>query len=73
MHRSSSPDLKTKHLISDRGFLIYITCSYDTMVPYLKGRHLEIDGWRENRDDDGWKLANLYSQKQVKSEDLILK
>jgi hypothetical protein len=43
-------------LESGRGFLIYITRTYTTMIPYLKGLHLTIDSWRPNRDADGWKL-----------------
>jgi hypothetical protein len=28
------------------------------MVPYLKGIHQTLDGWRPNRDTDGWKLSS---------------
>jgi hypothetical protein len=34
-----------KDLESRRGFLLYVTCTYPTMVPYMKGFHLTIDGW----------------------------
>ena len=27
------------------------------MNPYLKGLHNTIDGWREERDKEGWKLS----------------
>ena len=27
------------------------------MVPYLKGLHLTIDGWRGGRDSEGWRLT----------------
>jgi hypothetical protein len=47
--------LDGKQLLRDRGFLIYISCAYPAMVPYLKGIHLTIDHWRPGRDDDGWK------------------
>ena len=50
----------------DRGFLIYITLTYDTTVPYKKGVNLTIDGLRGNRDDYGWKVDTLYSQNKVK-------
>jgi hypothetical protein len=50
--------LNHKELLSDRGFLIYVTRSYPGMVPYLKGFHLTIEMWRGNRDEDGWKLSS---------------
>jgi len=28
------------------------------MVPYLKGIHLTLDGWRPNRDEEGWKRSS---------------
>ena len=28
------------------------------MVPYLKGIHQTLDGWRPARDSDGWKLTH---------------
>ncbi|KAL7564984.1 hypothetical protein ACA910_011951 [Epithemia clementina (nom. ined.)] len=27
------------------------------MVPYLKGLHLTLESWREDRNNDGWKLS----------------
>jgi len=40
-----------------RGFLVYLSQTYTSMVPYLKGIHLTwLDSWREGRDDDAWKL-----------------
>jgi hypothetical protein len=43
------------HMESDRGFLNYVTQAYPALVPYLKGIHLTIDGWRPDRNDQGWK------------------
>jgi hypothetical protein len=40
---------------SDRGFLNYVTQAYPSLVPYLKGIHLTIDGWRPDRNYQGWK------------------
>ena len=34
--------LSPKELLSDRGFLVYVTRTYPAMVPYLKGFHLTI-------------------------------
>jgi hypothetical protein len=40
-----------------RGFLIYVTRTYPCMTPYLIGIHMTIDGWRQNRKEDGWRLS----------------
>jgi hypothetical protein len=48
--------LDHKELLSDRGFLVYVTRAYPPMIPYLKGFHLTAEMWRGNRDEDGWKL-----------------
>jgi hypothetical protein len=54
--RDDSLDFKS--LESKRGFLIYVTRTYPSMVPYLKGMHLTLDLWRPNRDEEGWKLPS---------------
>lgn len=48
--------LDHKELLSDRGFMVYVTRVYPTMIPYLKGFHLTIENWRGDRDEEGWKL-----------------
>jgi len=53
---ASMPKLSHKELLSDRGFLVYITGTYPAMVPYLKGFHLTIEMWQGGRDTEGWKL-----------------
>jgi hypothetical protein len=45
-------------LESARGFLIYVSRTYTSMIPYLKGLHLTIDSWRSNRDEDGWRQTS---------------
>jgi hypothetical protein len=50
-----SPQLLHKELLSDLGFLVYVTRTYPAMVLYLKGFHLTIEMWRGGRDTDGWK------------------
>ena len=42
-----------KKLESIRGFLLYLARTYTHMKPYMKGLHLTIDGWREDRDGEG--------------------
>jgi len=44
-------------LLSIRGFLIYVVRTYPYLNPYLKGLHNTIDGFREDRDDEGWKMT----------------
>jgi hypothetical protein len=50
------PRLSHKEMLSNQGFLVYVTGSYPLMVPYLKGFHLTIEMWCGGRDVDGWKL-----------------
>ena len=38
-----------------RGFLIYVARTYRWLNPYLKGLHLSIDGWRSDRDEEGYR------------------
>jgi len=52
----SSQTLSYKELLSNRGFLVYVTWTYPAMVPYLKGFHLTIEIWRGGRDPEGWNL-----------------
>ena len=49
--------LNHEQLERDRGFLIYLSRTYKSMVPYLKGFHLTLDSWREGRDVDDWKKS----------------
>ena len=50
--------LDHKPLERKRGFLLYVTRTYPAMVPYLKGIHLTLDGWRKGRDLEGWKVSD---------------
>jgi hypothetical protein len=45
-----------KELLLDWGFLVYVTCIYHAMVPYLKGFHLTIKMWQGGWDAHVWKL-----------------
>ena len=56
-------NLDHKELLSDRGFLVYVSKTYPAMIPYLKGFHLTIEMWRDNRDQDGWKVKESLSAK----------
>ena len=48
-----------KEMERRRGFLLYVTRTYPSMVPYLKGIHLTLDSWRPQRDMEGWKDSRI--------------
>ena len=50
--------LDFKDLERGRGFLVYLSRTYPAITPFLKGVHLTLDSWRENRNPDGWKMSN---------------
>jgi len=50
-----SDALDRKNLEQICGFLIYVSRTYRWMVPYLKGLHLTINSWREDRDEEGYR------------------
>ena len=68
MKKDSKAKLNVSELSSDRGFLIYVGRTYRELNPFFKGIHLTLDGWRDNRDDEGWKLATAHVQKKVDVE-----
>eukprot|EP00804_Cyclotella_cryptica_P022761 CCRYP_004987-RA/>CCRYP_004987-RA protein AED:0.44 eAED:0.44 QI:0/-1/0/1/-1/1/1/0/204 len=51
--QSGETRLDHKRLLSDRGFLVYVTRAYPPLIPYVKGFHLTAEMWRGNRDADG--------------------
>ena len=52
------PELRLlrQQLLEIRGFLNYVVRTYPWLNPYTKDLHLTIDGWRDDRDWDGWRL-----------------
>jgi len=54
---SKGDEIDFKMLERFRGFLVYVSRTYPTMVPYLKGIHLSLDSWRPWRGSDGWKMT----------------
>jgi hypothetical protein len=57
--------LSRKDIESWRGFLLYVTQTYPSRVPYLKGFHLTIDGWRKGRDLEGWKYLSKDAREEM--------
>ena len=50
--------LEHKQMEQGRGFLVYLSRTYTSIVPYLKGIHLTLDSWRKGRDREGWKMKS---------------
>jgi hypothetical protein len=44
--------------------MVYVTQVYPAMKPYLKGFHLTLANWKDDRDKEGWKLP----AKKIKKE-----
>jgi hypothetical protein len=55
MGGDSAGALNHKQLEIRRGFLVYVTQSYPSGVPYLNRIHLTLDHWRSGRDEEGCK------------------
>ena len=55
---STSKKLSYKFVEKGRGFMVYFCRTYTAMVPFLKGFHLSLESWRDNRDVEGWKLPH---------------
>ena len=36
------------------GFVVYVSQTYTSLVPYLKGIYLSLNSWRSGRDEEGW-------------------
>eukprot|EP00978_Attheya_sp_CCMP212_P029827 scaffold107351_cov30-Attheya_sp.AAC.1 len=53
-----SGEMMHKPIESIRGFLNYVTRTYESITPYLKGVHLTLDHWRPDRYEDGWRVMN---------------
>lgn len=68
MEEGDEMDFKT--LEKFRGFLVYVSRTYPSMVPYLKGIHLSLDSWRPWRKADGWKMTQAEIALDMEDEDL---
>ena len=55
-HETPTRRLPRQRLLVIRGFLNYVVRTYPWMSSYIKGLHITIDGWREERTWDGWRL-----------------
>lgn len=50
----ANDSLDHKNLGRVRGVFIHLQRTYPVPTPFLKGMHLTLDGWRENRDYEMW-------------------
>ena len=57
----------SKALERDRGFLVYVSRTYTSTVPYLKGFHHTLETWMGHRDNDGWKKDKNKERKGYQS------
>ena len=64
----SDDKINRKELERVRGFLVYVSLTFETMVPYLKGIHHTLESWRDDRDDDGWRLPEKDRRKRKHGE-----
>ena len=39
--------------------MIYLSRTYRSIKPYLKGINQTLDSWRKGRDKEGWKLSRI--------------
>ena len=54
---ASDEEIDRKELEKIRGFLVYVSLTFQSMVPYLKGIHLTLESWRPDRNEEGWRLS----------------
>ena len=57
LETSGDYTLLHKPMLSGRGFLVHLTRTYPSMVPFLKGVHHTLESWRRGRSADGWKFS----------------
>ena len=58
--RLSELDVKTvsyTEMEKDVGFLCHLSRTYPSTFPYLKGFYNSLNGWRVDRDKEGWKIG----------------
>ena len=41
------------------GFIVYVSLTYTSLMPYLKGIYLSLNSWRPGRDEFGWSSSKL--------------
>jgi hypothetical protein len=67
-HLSYTGGIEFKQLEKFRGVLVYISRTYPSFTPYLKGIHLTLDSWRPWRKADGWKMSHSEIQARLNAQ-----
>ena len=57
---SERAKVSRQRMLEIRGFLNYVIRTYVWLAPYTKGMHNMIDGWRYDRNSEGWKLRGRH-------------
>ena len=79
--RETHVPLERKLLERIKGFFNHFAIIYDTIIPFLKGFHNTIDGWRNNKDEEAGKrrealgkgfLTKLFEDKITEEEHELL-
>ena len=59
---SDGAKVPRQRLLEIGGFLNYVVPTYAWLVPFVKGTHNTIGGWRFDQDVEGWKLRGKHFQ-----------
>ena len=51
---SSEQRIHFKTLERQLGFIVYVSLTFTSMVPYLKGLYMTLNSWRNYRDAEGY-------------------
>jgi hypothetical protein len=54
--RTEEGSIPRKHFLGVRGYLVYVSMTYLSIEPYMKGIHVTAESWRDNCDMDGWRI-----------------
>jgi hypothetical protein len=54
--KNTAPDGKIYFKTTEQflGFVVYVSMTYKSLVPYLKGIFLTLNSWQPDRDEFGW-------------------
>lgn len=52
------PMLNRKALERETGFLNHLAMTFETITPFLKGFYLTLNSWRDQRDEEDWKMPD---------------
>jgi hypothetical protein len=59
MESESVDKLSYSELEKDVGFMCHMSQTYPNAFPYLKGFYNTLNGWRVDRDMEGWKIGRM--------------